>query len=197
MCWKLHKFFWGFIFLFICTDLYGVQIVQLKTRISNNTTISGYGFVIYEANNQKYILTANHVVIPKCDSCTVDSIIVDNTYRAEIIDIHPTEDIIILSIRSKRKKIKDYRSLLVESNVGDKVYVSGRFGYTEDSEPGEITNANNHFLEAEISGISIGSSGGPLFLFPNKINKEIVGLIIKDDNKNATAISALFMRIKS
>ncbi|MBT3383589.1 MAG: hypothetical protein HN778_02350 [Prolixibacteraceae bacterium] len=191
---KLIKILFTIVVSFFYTGLFGIQVVKIKSHISNNTTIPGYGFVVYEANKIKYLLTAKHVVIPKCDSCKVNRIIVDDKFLARIENIHTTEDIVLLAIKGNSKAILDYREDLAEPKIGDAVYVSGRYGYEEKSLPGKILNVYNQYLDAELGGLSVGSSGGPLFISSRNIVDKVAGLVIKDDNKNVTAISSQFIK---
>jgi hypothetical protein len=171
---------------------------RIVSTIRNKAPIKGFGFVIMETSDQVFLLTAKHVIKPKCIKCEVEEIVVylqDNMLRAEIVDIHESEELAIIAVPKPVNFLWDNPYQIQSVRNGDKVYITGRFDHLSRSDQGRVNLHQGDSLEVSIAGVAVGSSGGPLLKGGlTLVNEKIVGMVIKDNGDRVTAISS--QRIK-
>jgi len=172
--------------------------IQLTSTFTDGETEYGFGFIIGAKSDYLYIVTARHVVIKmdhdekRLKASIKACFFYDQgvKHEATILDVKKGSlDLALIRLRTPKNFnfSENYFSYDIKRN--EKVWFVGKkmdwyvpFSY----KPGGVVREPDFsgVMTVEISTISRGTSGAPLFS-----EKGIVGLIISDNVNNAKAIS--------
>ena len=156
------------------------SIVKI-TAITNTGLTEGYG-IVYKVDKQTFIITNNHVIENN------HKILVNNKYKAKVINYDIYEDIAILSIQNTKFKPAKFNRRLKKQ---DKISIINLDNHKKNS--GIITKLNEKILVTLKNGnyllncielkapITQGHSGSPLY----NTKKQVIGIItMKHKTKN-------------
>jgi hypothetical protein len=172
------------------------NVVRIKAQFADNTELRGFGFIIVEQNEMLYIVTAAHVVMNPQSGKAIDIGIslfgIEGLKLAELVNNHERYDIALLKI-SKPSGYKWVSGKLSSKVTRDsKVWFIGRGwswdNITEDL-AGTVSKVTGFDISVDMSAITPGASGGPLFTANN-----IVGMIIEDSGHKVVAVKIDFIQ---
>jgi hypothetical protein len=178
-----------------------LNVVKIEA-VSADHTENGFGFIVGERSGALYVATAYHVVAPPEGGDLAQPKVKVQFYDhqgtsvdATIVGTHDVaHDLAVLTVVPPQgfewKKHCLGRSS--EQKLGTDVWYVGKTGnWNVPVSPGHIANDEiiDGVLNVETLSILPGSSGGPL-IAPSGI----VGLILRDDASNATALSITYVK---
>jgi len=181
-----------FLFLSALSSAQAELSLKIKTALSNGKDLLGFGFVVYESDDHFYLVTARHVVESPSKNLEVDKVYIyygRHKREAQICEKHKTIDLALLKIVKRGSGMHGFRNRIASARIGDPVYIIGRYGGFNKSEDGKVTAVSNQEIKAELKGVAVGSSGGPLWrsaFFPT--NHKIIGMVYSDDGCIVKAI---------
>jgi hypothetical protein len=179
-----------------------LNVVKIEAAFSDHTE-NGFGFIVGERTGALYIATANHVVFPQDGADLTPAKVKVQFYDYQGTSIDATllgthdvpHDLAVLTVVPPQGfnwqkhclgRTSDHQKL------GTEVWYVGKTGgWNVPVSPGHIANEEiiDGLLNVETLSILPGSSGGPL-VAPSGI----VGLILRDDAANATALSITYVK---
>jgi hypothetical protein len=173
------------------SELINPNIVKIMTQFSDGSDERGFGFVMLERNNTLYIATAKHVVNSDDPDIATDIIKISfyniqGSQPAEVIHQHERYDIALLKTKKPLSYIWASGNLSRNVDRNDRVWFIGRNwdwdNITEDF-AGKVSRVRGIEIEADMSGVTVGSSGGPLMA-----SGGIAGMIIGGSGNRVVAL---------
>jgi len=174
-------------------NLQAAVTFRIQTDLRNGDRLSGFGFFVYESDEYVYLVTAKHVVESMSGGPEVIKIHVyyeGYESEAQICEKHKTLDLALLKITGSISGRFKFRNRIAVAQIGDPVYIVGRYGGISKSKTGKVTDVSGHEIQAELEGVAVGSSGGPLMKKKTTffLHDKIVGMVYSYDGSNVKAI---------
>ncbi len=172
------------------SELIRPNVVKIKAQFSDYSEERGFGFVMLEKDNTLYIVTAAHVINSETSGPATDIKIslynIRGSQPAAVIHRHDRYDIALLKIKKPLSYTWASGDLSKGVSRNDRVWFIGRNwawdNITEDF-AGQVSSVSGIDIEADMSGVTGGSSGGPLMT-----SGGIAGMIIKDSGHRIVAV---------
>jgi S1-C subfamily serine protease len=182
-------------------DALRLNVVKIEAAFADHTE-NGFGFIVGERGQDLFIATAYHVVSPpEGGDLTPPKVTVQfydhqgTSVAATVLGTHDVaHDLGVLTVVPPRdfEWKKHCLGRTAEEKLGTEVWNVGKTGkWTVPISPGHIANEVfiDGIIKVETLPIQPGSSGGPL-IAPSGI----IGLILRDDASNATALSIAYVK---
>ena len=178
-----------------------LNVVKIEA-VSKDHTENGFGFIAGERSGALYIATANHVVnLPDAADLAPAKVKVQFydhqgiSFDATVVTQDVAHDLAVLTVvppQGFEWKKRCLGRTNEHQKLGTEVWYVGKTGaWSVPVSPGHIATEEiiDGVINVETLSILPGSSGGPL-VAPSGI----VGLILRDDAANATALSITYVK---
>ncbi len=174
--------------------------IKISSSFSDETPISGFGFILYESNGLVYAVTAKHVVKSKKSNIKTEKIQVyfyDNPSMedAKLYEYDDHLELALIVFKKPKGLLWNYRNIIRDVQLNDNIRIIGRhktWNISAKEASGYVTQISDNEFVARFSGVAVGSSGGPVLS-----GNRIVGMAIKDDGKQIYAIPIKLIREKA
>lgn len=175
------------------------NVIKISSSFSDGTSITGFGFILYESDGAVYAATAKHVVLSKKNNIKTEKIQIifyDNasTEDAKLVNFDSQLDLALIVFKKPKGFFWNYKNVIRDVKVNDNIRIIGRYGtwsLSAKEASGYVTQISDNEFVARFSGISVGSSGGPILS-----GNRIAGMAINDDGKQIYAIPVKLIRKK-
>lgn len=177
----------------------GENIHKITSHFSDGRSPkNGFGFIVYEEEENLYVITAKHVIWDTKKDQPAEEIYAylqggKSKTRVSVEHYHKDIDLALLKMPAPEDNYWKFKGRIKPIQMGDKVWILGRNSRLQNPTPqsyGTVTSITKKAIIADFFSAVIGSSGGPM-LVSNKFlleNPMIAGMIIKDDGEKIYAI---------
>jgi hypothetical protein len=173
------------------------NVIKISSSFSDETSIPGFGFILYESGSSVYAVTAKHVVLSSKSNVETERIQVNFydsplTEDARLDNYDDQLDLALIVFKKPKGLLWEYKDIVRDIQVNDNIRIIGRYrtwNISAKEASGYVTQISAHEFKAKFSCVAVGSSGGPV-LCGNKI----VGMAINDDGKQIFAIPIKLIR---